>query len=100
MEWIFNTPSHHRVHHSSAAEHLDKNFGAVLIVWDRIFGTFTPEPAGGVAAYGVLDPAARASAWGVVTHPWQRLVERAAQKRTLAGKAVALFGPPAVHTPV
>jgi sterol desaturase/sphingolipid hydroxylase (fatty acid hydroxylase superfamily) len=99
VEWVFNTPSHHRVHHSSAADHLDKNFGAVLIIWDRMFGTFRSEPAAGVAAYGVLDPAARASALGVVTHPWRRLAERVAQKRTLAGKAVTLFSPPAAHTP-
>ena len=99
VEWIFNTPSHHRVHHSSSADHLDKNFGAVLIVWDRIFGTFAPEPAAGVAAYGVLDPAARASAFDVVVHPWRRLAERVAQKHSLAGKAVALLAAPAAHTP-
>jgi sterol desaturase/sphingolipid hydroxylase (fatty acid hydroxylase superfamily) len=97
-EWIFNTPSHHRVHHSSAADHLDRNFGAVLIVWDRIFGTFMAEPAGGVAAYGVLDPAGQVSALAVVAHPWRRLAERIAQERTLAGKAVTLFSPPAAHT--
>lgn len=97
VEWIFNTPSHHRVHHSSEYDHLDKNFGAVLIVWDRIFGTFMVEPANGVAAYGVLDPAARVSALGVVAHPWRRLADRLAQKRTLTSKATTLFSPPAAH---
>ncbi len=43
LEWVFNTPSHHRVHHAVQGPYLDKNYGGVLIVWDRIFGTFTPE---------------------------------------------------------
>jgi sterol desaturase/sphingolipid hydroxylase (fatty acid hydroxylase superfamily) len=43
IEWIFNTPSHHRVHHASNKEYLDKNFGGVLIIWDRLFRTATVE---------------------------------------------------------
>jgi sterol desaturase/sphingolipid hydroxylase (fatty acid hydroxylase superfamily) len=43
FEWIFNTPSHHRVHHGSDAQYLDKNHGGILIVWDRLFGTFQEE---------------------------------------------------------
>lgn len=42
-EWIINTPSHHRVHHGKEEKYVDKNFGTVLIVWDRLFGTFKPE---------------------------------------------------------
>jgi sterol desaturase/sphingolipid hydroxylase (fatty acid hydroxylase superfamily) len=38
-----NTPSHHRVHHASQGSYLDRNFGGILIVWDRLFGTFEPE---------------------------------------------------------
>ncbi|WP_018657895.1 sterol desaturase family protein [Actinomadura flavalba] len=43
VEWVFNTPSHHRVHHASNTRYLDRNYGGVLIVWDRLFGTFEPE---------------------------------------------------------
>lgn len=43
IEWIFNTPSHHRVHHASNAGYLDRNYAGILIVWDRLFGTFSPE---------------------------------------------------------
>jgi sterol desaturase/sphingolipid hydroxylase (fatty acid hydroxylase superfamily) len=43
LEFILNTPSHHRVHHGSDLKYLDKNHGGILIVWDRIFGTFQPE---------------------------------------------------------
>lgn len=43
FEAVFNTPSHHRVHHGSNDVYLDKNYGGILIVWDRLFGTFAPE---------------------------------------------------------
>jgi sterol desaturase/sphingolipid hydroxylase (fatty acid hydroxylase superfamily) len=43
IEWIFNTPSHHRVHHGSQPQYLDRNYAGILIVWDRLFGTFEPE---------------------------------------------------------
>jgi sterol desaturase/sphingolipid hydroxylase (fatty acid hydroxylase superfamily) len=43
VEAAFNTPSHHRVHHGTNPEYLDKNYGGILIVWDRLFGTFEPE---------------------------------------------------------
>lgn len=45
FERIFNTPSHHRAHHGSNAEYLDQNHGSILIVWDKLFGTFEPEDA-------------------------------------------------------
>jgi sterol desaturase/sphingolipid hydroxylase (fatty acid hydroxylase superfamily) len=52
LEWLFVTPSHHRVHHARNERYLNKNFGGMLIIWDRLFGTFEPEresPTYGVA---------------------------------------------------
>ena len=43
LEAVLNTPSHHRVHHGSNQQYLDKNYGGILIIWDRLFGTFEPE---------------------------------------------------------
>jgi sterol desaturase/sphingolipid hydroxylase (fatty acid hydroxylase superfamily) len=43
LEWVLNTPSHHRVHHASNPQYLDKNYAGILIIWDRLFGTFAPE---------------------------------------------------------
>ncbi len=43
IENIFNTPSHHRVHHGSNPQYIDKNYAGILITWDKIFGTFEPE---------------------------------------------------------
>ncbi|MFN4314459.1 MAG: sterol desaturase family protein [Chitinophagaceae bacterium] len=54
LEYLFVTPSHHRVHHSSNPCYLDKNFGDVLIIWDKIFGTFAKENE--VPVYGITKP--------------------------------------------
>jgi hypothetical protein len=43
IEFVFNTPSHHRVHHGSDAEYIDRNYAGILIIWDRMFGTFVEE---------------------------------------------------------
>lgn len=43
LEWVFNTPSHHRVHHGANPRYLDRNYGGIFIVWDRLFGSFEPE---------------------------------------------------------
>ncbi|QEC46554.1 sterol desaturase family protein [Baekduia soli] len=43
LEAVLNTPSHHRVHHGSNEQYLDKNYGGILVIWDRLFGTFEPE---------------------------------------------------------
>jgi hypothetical protein len=53
-EWVMNTPSHHRVHHAINPRYLDKNYAAVLIVWDRMFGSFIEEDEAPV--YGTVKP--------------------------------------------
>ena len=54
LEWIFNTPSHHRVHHGRNPKYLDKNYAGTLIIWDRMFGTFQEEEEEPV--YGITKP--------------------------------------------
>lgn len=61
FEYIFNTPSHHRVHHGRNPEYIDKNHGGTLIIFDRMFGTFEPEKA--EVVYGVTKPL---SSWNPV----------------------------------
>jgi sterol desaturase/sphingolipid hydroxylase (fatty acid hydroxylase superfamily) len=56
LEWVLNTPSHHRVHHAANPEYRDKNFGGVLIVFDRLFGTFAAERADLPCRYGLAVP--------------------------------------------
>ncbi|XP_037789392.1 alkylglycerol monooxygenase-like [Penaeus monodon] len=55
LEWVFNTPSHHRVHHGANKWCLDKNYAGVLIIWDRIFGTFEKERKDEKIVYGLVD---------------------------------------------
>jgi alkylglycerol monooxygenase len=54
LEWVFNTPSHHRVHHARNEAYLDRNYAAVFIVWDRLFGTYAPERER--PDYGITKP--------------------------------------------
>lgn len=54
LEWVFNTPSHHRVHHGSDKQYIDKNYGGIFIVWDRLFGTFAKEEQR--PTYGLTTP--------------------------------------------
>jgi alkylglycerol monooxygenase len=56
LEWLLNTPSHHRVHHGVQDQYLDKNYGGILVIWDRLFGTFEPE--GERVVYGTTVPLA------------------------------------------
>lgn len=54
VEWLFNTPSHHRVHHGVNPKYIDKNHGGTLIIWDRMFGTFQAEEE--EVVYGITKP--------------------------------------------
>lgn len=56
LEWVLNTPAHHRVHHASNAEYLDCNYGGVLIVFDRLFGTLREEREEQPIRYGLAHP--------------------------------------------
>lgn len=65
FEWIFNTPSHHRVHHGRNAYCIDKNYGGVLIIWDRLFGTFAPERDNEEIAYGLVYASPSFNPWNI-----------------------------------
>jgi sterol desaturase/sphingolipid hydroxylase (fatty acid hydroxylase superfamily) len=68
FEAVFNTPSHHRVHHGSNPEYLDKNYAGVLIVWDRLFGTFVEERARVV--YGLTKNISRYNPFYIAFHEY------------------------------
>lgn len=54
FEYLFNTPSHHRVHHATNPKYLDSNYAGTLMIWDRMFGTFVPEDEAEPCRYGVV----------------------------------------------
>ena len=68
VELVMNTPSHHRVHHASNPEYLDRNYGGILIVWDRVFGTFEPE--GRRVVYGLTTNITTFNPVRVATHEY------------------------------
>ncbi len=97
LEHIFNTPSHHRVHHARNPEYIDRNFAGVLIVWDKIFGTFVQEKNDLVIDYGIPKPL---DSWNPVTvtfHQWKTLLSQALSRKpkTFRQRLLHLFGPPA-----
>jgi sterol desaturase/sphingolipid hydroxylase (fatty acid hydroxylase superfamily) len=74
LEWVFNTPSHHRVHHASNLRYLDKNYGGILIVWDRMFGTFEPERDEEPVRYGLLHNLTTHNPGWIALHEWVSMV--------------------------
>jgi sterol desaturase/sphingolipid hydroxylase (fatty acid hydroxylase superfamily) len=74
LEWVLNTPSHHRVHHASNAEYLDRNYGGILIVWDRIFGTFAQERPDLAITYGLVHPIGSLNPLRLAFHEWGSIV--------------------------
>jgi sterol desaturase/sphingolipid hydroxylase (fatty acid hydroxylase superfamily) len=66
--WL-NTPANHRIHHSTAARHTDRNMGAVLMVWDRLFGTYARPEAN--LSYGIAGAKAPRRWWEIYVQPWR-----------------------------
>ena len=88
LEAVLNTPSHHRVHHGSNEQYLDKNYGGILVIWDRLFGTFEPE--GERVRYGLTSDIDTYNPVRVAFHEYADLwadMRRARSWRTKAGLA-------------
>jgi sterol desaturase/sphingolipid hydroxylase (fatty acid hydroxylase superfamily) len=92
IETIFNTPSHHRVHHSSLVEHLDKNHGGTLIIWDRLFGTFLCEDSKPV--YGLTKNIMSNNPFVIAFHEWVCLFRDLKKSKTLRDGVNFLFNSP------
>jgi sterol desaturase/sphingolipid hydroxylase (fatty acid hydroxylase superfamily) len=76
LEYIFVTPSHHRVHHASNPKYLDRNLGMFLIVWDQLFGTFQrelPDAAYQPKKYGLTTPLVQKTPVTIIFHEWQSI---------------------------
>ena len=76
-EAVLNTPSHHRVHHGSNRQYLDRNHGSILIVWDRLFGTFEPE--GEAVVYGLTKNINSFNAGRIITHEYADMLRDVAR---------------------
>ena len=96
LEWILNTPSHHRVHHAANPEYRDKNFGGVLIVFDRLFGTFAAERADVPCRYGLVVPLRSYNPLWIAFHEYVALGRDLWQARGWRERQRLLAGTPAV----
>ena len=95
LEWIFNTPSHHRVHHASNPEYVDRNYGGILIVWDRLFGTFAQEESHTPITYGLVHPIGSSNPLKILFHEWIAMGRDFVRARTARERVRQLFGRPA-----
>jgi sterol desaturase/sphingolipid hydroxylase (fatty acid hydroxylase superfamily) len=94
FSYVFNTPSHHRVHHGSNAEYLDKNYGGVFILWDRMFGTFEQERARPV--YGLTKNITSHNPLVIAFHEYVALGDAAFRTRSLRAFFSVLWQSPAM----
>jgi sterol desaturase/sphingolipid hydroxylase (fatty acid hydroxylase superfamily) len=92
LEWIFNTPSHHRVHHGANEQYIDKNYGNLLIIWDRMFGTFEAE--GEKVRYGLVKNVNTYNPSKITFMGWQEIYRNIKRAPNLNQAAHYLFGPP------
>jgi sterol desaturase/sphingolipid hydroxylase (fatty acid hydroxylase superfamily) len=94
LEWVFNTPSHHRVHHASNEEYLDRNFGGMLIVWDRLFGTFAEEQPQIAIKYGLVQPVGTLNPLMLAFHEWAAMAKDFRNAASWHDRLTLLFGRP------
>lgn len=94
LEWILNTPAHHRVHHACNATCLDKNYGSVLIVFDRLFGTFAKPPEDEPLRFGLKGRAPSHNPFMIALGEWRHLLRDARGAKGARGKLKVLFGAP------
>lgn len=92
FEYILNTPSHHRVHHGVNDRYLDKNYAGVLIIWDRIFGTFVREDE--EPRYGIIKPIGSYNPLWINLHGWFEMFGAMKERKSFYGKLRCVIGSP------
>jgi len=94
LEWVLNTPAHHRVHHAANPACLDRNYGGVLIVFDRLFGTLAAAPKDEPLRYGLVGGQPSYNPMKIALGGWMQLGRDLVSTPTIRAKLRTLFGPP------
>ena len=95
FEFAFNTPSHHRVHHGANPLYLDKNYGGILIIWDRLFQTFQAELTNEKVTYGLTTNISSHNPFYIAFHEWGNLFKDIFRSSlSISNKLKYLFFPP------
>jgi len=94
LEWVLNTPAHHRRHHASNDCYIDRNYGGVLIIFDRLFGTMAEAVPGEALRYGLAHRRPSNNPFVIAMSEWRAMLGDAVSARGWRPLASALFGPP------
>jgi sterol desaturase/sphingolipid hydroxylase (fatty acid hydroxylase superfamily) len=94
LEHVFNTPSHHRVHHARNPKYIDRNYAGVLIIWDKLFGTYVDEDPEVPCEYGIIGQIHSHNPITLTFHEWIAMFRDAARVGGLRGALGQLFCPP------
>jgi sterol desaturase/sphingolipid hydroxylase (fatty acid hydroxylase superfamily) len=94
LEWVMNTPSHHRVHHAVNVRYLDRNHAGIFIIWDRLFGTFQEELASDPPVYGITKNIETFALFQVAFHEWRALFRDVKRAPGILAKLGYVFAPP------
>ena len=92
LEYVLVTPSSHRVHHGSNECYLDKNYGNLLIVWDRMFGTFAEEKE--KVKYGIRENVKTFNPFKITFRVWFQIANDFSKSKTFKNKLLSIFGKP------
>lgn len=93
-EWVLNTPKHHRLHHAANPEYIDRNYGGVLIIFDRLFGTLATERPHVPVRYGLTRPVGSYNPFRIAAHEWMLLYEDAQHLSHWGDRLKLLWMPP------
>jgi len=94
FEFIFNTPSHHRVHHASNVRYLDQNHAGILMIWDRMFGTFSEEKDEEKPVYGLTKNITSYNPLVIVSHEYKDIWKDVQRAPSFTDKLKYIFYPP------
>ena len=94
FEYVFNTPSHHRVHHASNPRYVDRNYAGMFMVWDRLFGTFAAERDDERPVYGLIHNIETYNPLRIAFHEWIAMARDLARARSAREVFLYVFGPP------
>ena len=94
LEWIMNTPSHHRVHHATNPRYLDANYAGTFIIWDRMFGTFVEEREDEKPRYGIVKNLGTFNPFKIAFHEWIGIAKDVMSAKSLKDVMGYTFGPP------
>ena len=94
LEAVINTPSTHRVHHARNPQYIDRNYAGVLVIWDRLFGTYVAEDPAAPCVYGIVDPVHSHNPLVLTFHEWAAMARDLVRARGLRAALGQVFGPP------